>query len=159
MATYRRRAGQIATGQKKKNVVLDLSCVEDLLAELEAMGGSVDKAVKDALGQAADTVLDDMKDAVVKSKMPAGGKYWSGQTAESIVTDTAVRKNGTEYWIPVGFDFDKPGAGGFLIVGTPWVEPVRELYLMFQAKKYMRNLQEDVWDVVADYLEEARKRA
>lgn len=159
MATYRRRAGQTATGKKKNNIRLDTSVIEDMLAELEAMGGNVEKAVIDALGQAAETVRDDTKEAVKKGNLPAGGKYSTGQTAKSVVTDTTVRKDGSVYWVPVGFDFDEPGAGGFLISGTPWVEPVPELYKMFVQKRYMRQIQEDIWSVVEDYLEEARKKA
>ena len=155
----RRRGLQQHTGKKKNNVVLDTTALEELLAQVEDMGGSVEEAATQALSWAAKRIEYDMEQAVVKGKMPAGGKYWTGETERSIVRDTTVRKDGTTLWVPVGFDFDKPGAGGFLIVGTPWVEPVPELYYMFQRKKFMRDMQEGMWEMVERYMREARKKA
>ena len=157
MATYRRRDFQRATGKKKNTVRLDTSVVEDMLVELESMGANLDFIVSKVLGKAAKKIESDTRAAVVPGKMPARGKYWTGTTERSVVHDTTVRKDGNLYWVPVGFDFDLPGAGGFLIVGTPYMEPVPELYRMFQQKSYMREIQNDLWESVEKHLEIARR--
>ena len=157
MATSRRRAGQSGAGKKKNNVILDTSGFEGMLMELESMGANLDHIVSQTLGEAAKRIESDMRAAVVPGKMPARGKFWTGTTERSVVHDTTVRKDGNLYWVPVGFDFDLPGAGGFLIVGTPYMEPVPELYRMFQQKSYMREIQNDLWESVEKHLEIARK--
>ena len=55
----------------------------------------------------------------------------------------------------VGFDYAKKGAGGFLISGTPRMRPDYELRKMYKQKTYMRKIQQDMIDVVEDYIVDA----
>jgi hypothetical protein len=68
----------------------------------------------------------------VVSISPAKRKLvWSGSIAE----------------IGVGFDFDKPGAGGFLITGTPRMAPDKALNKIYKSKKYMKDVQQEMIEV------------
>lgn len=138
-----------------KIMQLDTSGFERLLEKIDALDGNIQKAVSDALGQAAETIKEDTADALSAGNLPAGGKYSLGDTKGSIVSDTSPKWEGMTAWVPVGFDFSRPGAGGFLISGTPRMAPDYQLQKMYKQKKYMKQIQQDIWDVLMDYLDDA----
>lgn len=138
-----------------KLMQLDMSGFEKLLEKIDALDGNVQEAISDALGQAAETIRDDTADALSAGNLPAGGKYSLGDTKASIVSDTAPRWEGMTVWVPVGFDFSKHGAGGYLISGTPRMRPDYQLQKMYKQKRYMKQIQQDIWDVLMDYFEDA----
>ena len=84
--------------------------------------------------------------------MPAGGKYSHGKTKESIVTDTTVTWSGGVGSVPIGFDFSKPGAGGYLITGTPRMRPNPELNKIYKQKKYMNAIQKEMGEKFLDFI-------
>lgn len=127
-----------------------------LINRLEKIDGNVKEAVANALEQAAETISEDTLEALDVTMLPAQGKYSTGKTKNSVIRDTRVQREGDTLWVPVGFDFSAPGAGGFLITGTPRMRPDRQLHAMYKQKKYMRGIQQDLWDVVADYATGAR---
>lgn len=129
---------------------LDTRGFEELITKLEGLGGDVKAAVTDALEQAAETVEEDTKEAVQASNLPAHGKYSKGDTMDSIVTSARTDWHGTLAEIKLGFDYSKPGAGGFLITGTPRMKPDKELNKIYKKKKYMSDLQKDMQEVVND---------
>lgn len=143
----------------KNKLAIDSTLFSGLLQKIEEIGGNVDKAVTDALQQAAETVHDDTIQALRSSNLPAGGKYRQepSKTIDSVVNDMHVRKDSDAYWVPIGFDFLKSGAGGYLISGTPRMQPVPDLRKMYRTKKYSLELQKDMWDVVSDYVTGAVK--
>lgn len=136
---------------RRNTLRLDTSGFEELITKLDAVGGGVQKAVTDALLQAAETVRDDTVDAMAAINLPAQGKYSTGDTMRSIV-EPAVTWSGTVAETPVGFDFSKPGAGGFLISGTPRMQPNPKLEEIYTRKRYMNALQQDMQDVITDYI-------
>lgn len=140
---------------ERNTLRLDTKAFTGLLEKLEAMGGDVKGAVTDALQQAAETIADDTEAAITPGNLPAGGKYSTGRTAESIVRDTNVRWDGLSAWVPVGFDFSLPGAGGYLITGTPKMPPDHELNRMYKQKKYMAGIQDDIREVLMDKMQES----
>lgn len=132
---------------------LDTSGLAPLLHKLAKMEGNVRKAVEDALEQSADTISEDTHEALSAANLPAKGIYSTGATDRSVIDDSRVRwESGGVAWVPVGFDFSKPGAGGYLISGTPRMRPDAKLKRMYKGKKYMYGIQQDMWDVVADYV-------
>ena len=139
----------------RNTLKLDTNAFTGLLTKLDAMGGDVRKAVTDALQEAAVTIANDTEAAVASGNLPAGGKYSTGRTKESIVRDTTVRWDGLSGWVPVGFDFSLPGAGGYLITGTPRMKPDYELNRMYKQKKYMVGIQEDIRRVLMDKMQES----
>lgn len=139
---------------KRNTLKLDLSGFNELITKLEGLQGDVNKAVTDALEQAAETIEFDTKDAIEKSNLPAKGKYSTDETKESIVENAKVTWSGTLAEIGVGFDFGKPGAGGYLITGTPRMKPDYELQKIYKRKRYISQIQNDMADVVNDYIVE-----
>ena len=108
----------------------------------------------DALEQAAETIEEDTRDAMAKRYLPAQGAYSTGETKKTIVSPKVVW-SGTIAETGVGFDYGKRGAGGFLISGTPRMEPNRELAKIYTRKKHMKQIQSDMQDVVMDAIDRA----
>ena len=118
---------------KRNTLNLELSGFNELVTKLEGLNGNVHKVVTSALQQAAETIEEDTRDAVKKSNLPAKGIYSTGDTEKAIATPS-VTWSGTVAEVGVGFDYSKNGAGGFLITGTPRMQPDRELQKMYKQK-------------------------
>lgn len=125
-----------------------------MITKLDALNGNVKKAVTDALLQASETVHDDTVDALASVNLPHSGIYSTGRTKAAVV-EPSVEWQGTVAVAPVGFDYGEKGAGGYLISGTPRMRPDARLEAIYTRKKYMRQLQEDMQDVIGDYIIEA----
>ena len=134
-----------------KNLLkLDVSGFEEYIQKLEKLEADVKPIVEDALNQAGETITDDTFDAVSDSNLPRGGEYSTGKTRESIIKNPRVKWSGTTAEIGVGFDFNKPGAGGYLITGTPRMAPDKALNKIYKSKKYMKDIQKDMIDIFQD---------
>lgn len=70
------------------------------------------------------------------ANLPAKGVYSRGETEQSIVRDAKTEWHGSLGEIAMGFDKSKPGAGGFLITGTPKMQPDRALESIYGKKSY-----------------------
>ena len=84
------------------------------------------------------------------SNLPAGGKYSQGDTAKSIIQNPKVSWTGNIGSLPIGFDYAKPGAGGFLITGTPRMKPDHKLETIYARKKYWAGLMKEVSDALTE---------
>ena len=134
-----------------KNLLkLDVSGFEEYIQKLEKLEADIKPIVSDALNQAGETITDDTFDAVSDSNLPRGGEYSTGKTKESIIKNPRVKWSGTMAEIGVGFDFSKPGAGGYLITGTPRMTPDKALNRIYKSKKYMKDIQKDMIDIFQD---------
>ena len=133
---------------------LDTSGFEGILRKLDSLGGNVERAVDDALGKAAETIAMSTEAAVDNVNLPAGGKYSIGLTKESIIRNAQVKWDGDTAWVPVGFDFSKPGAGGFLITGTPRMKPDYELNKIYKQKRYMNLIQKGIEEIILNSIVE-----
>ena len=134
-----------------KNLLkLDVSGFEEYIQKLEKLEADIKPIVEDALNQAGETITDDTFDGVSKSNLPRGGEYSTGKTRESIIKNPRVKWEGTTAEIGVGFDFNKPGAGGYLITGTPRMAPDKALNRIYKGKKYMKDIQKDMIDIFQD---------
>ena len=132
----------------RNTLKLDLSGFEDMIRKLESLGGNVEEVVSEALQAASEKISRDTEAALDSSNLPASGRYSDGQTKQSIVQDSRVRWEGLIAWVPVGFDFSKQGAGGFLISGTPRYRPDEQLSKIYKQKRYMNQIQKEMSDVV-----------
>ena len=139
---------------KRNTLKLELGGFEELVTKLEGLNGDVKEVVTDALQQAAETIEDDTADAMKEKYLPAQGIYSTGETKKSIVKPK-VEWSGTMAETGVGFDYGRQGAGGFLISGTPRMQPNAELAKIYTRKKYMRQIQSDMQDVVMDAIDRA----
>lgn len=136
----------------RNTLKLDTSGFERLLAQLQDAGGDAQLAATQALEKAGRKISGDTLDAINDANLPAGGKYSTGETRESVVTNARVTWSGSVAEIPVGFDFSKPGAGGFLITGTPKMKPDKALNRMYKQKRYMRDIQDDMYHTVMSHV-------
>lgn len=134
----------------RNTLKLELSGFKELLARLDKLGGDVPGVVEDALTQAAGTIADDTLAALANANLPAGGKFSGGDTKAAVVTNPRVEWSGTTASVGVGFDYDKPGAGGLLITGTPKMKPDYALQKMYKKKGYMQKIQDDMRKIVTD---------
>lgn len=124
----------------------------DLIARLEDIGGDVEQAISDGLHNASAKIAKDTEKALFAPSLPAHGKYSTGATEESIVRDAQVEWQGSVASIPVGFDFSKKGAGGFLISGTPTMQPDKALQKMYKGKQYMLEVSKEIEEAVGDHI-------
>ena len=128
-----------------------------ILRKLDQLTGECIVVAQDVLLQAAETVQEDVREAVSNANLPAQGKYSKGETAAAIC-DPHVETDGYVLRAPIGFDFSKGGAGGYLISGTPHMKPDNALHRIFREKKYMKQLEKDMVESVMDKVEEALKK-
>ena len=138
-------------------VNVDTSGMTRLLEELDRLGGDVKQVTEKALRKAAVRVMNDTLTATSAANFPAGGVYSSGDTRESVIHFPKVVWDGDTAYVPIGFDFSLPGAGGFLISGTPRMAPDQALRKMYKQKGYMagiqRGMQEEIWDEIVRIME------
>ena len=131
-------------------VKLETSGIEDMIRRLERAGGDARRITEEVLNKSARQITSDTYDALALQNLPRGGKYSTGRTRSSVIADPKTSWDGDTAWTPVGFDFAMPGAGGFLISGTPRMAPDQALRKMFRQKAYMRKLQnemmEELWE-------------
>jgi hypothetical protein len=132
--------------------------LERMIKRLEELGGDVKTATADALQQAAERIRDNTIDALNSSNLPAHGQYSTGATLKSVADVEPAKWEGTVASVPVGFDFSKPGAGGYLISGTPKMRPDPALHKMYKQKKYMESVQDDMASVVFRYIMERMEK-
>lgn len=141
----------------KNQMTLDTTGLDAALERLlRTMGAEkAQKVVEEELTKVGKEITTDTIEAVQKANLPAGGKYSRGDTEQAVVRNPSVTWDGGVAEIPIGFDFDKPGAGGWLISGTPKMRPDAELRRMYKAKKYMRDKQAELADAIyAEILKE-----
>lgn len=131
---------------------IDSSAFESLAETLDRLGGDLKSVVDDALQQAAETVAADTLEAVNASNLPARGRYSTGDTEKSVIRESDVRVewSGNIASVGLGFDKSKKGAGGFLITGTPRMQPDYALEQIFARKTYQKKIMQDIQDVFMD---------
>ena len=138
--------------QQRNTLKLSTAGFDGLLKRLDSLGGDLRKAVDEALTKASHTITVSTENALAAQNLPAQGKYSKSTTQEQIIRDAQVRWEGDTAWIPVGFDFSKPGAGGYLITGTPRMKPDYELNRIYKQKKYMNLIQKGMEEIVMNYV-------
>lgn len=127
--------------------------------KLDKLGADLKKVFTDALEQAAETIQDDTREAIADGNLPAKGKYSKGNTEESILANPRVSWSGSVGEIPVGFDKTKPGAGGFLITGTPKMKPDYALQKIYKQQRYANKIKKDMNQVFQDEVERIMGRS
>ena len=153
-AAGRRRYSRGGSRRRKNYIDIDFSNFADFAEKLDKLGGDLQKIFGDAMEQAAETVQDDTRDAVGSGNLPAGGNYSTGDTEASIIQDPRVKWSGSIGEIGLGFDKTVPGAGGFLITGTPFMRPDYKLQDIYSGKKYTRTIVKQIIEELQDALDD-----
>lgn len=140
--------------KKNKGLGFDYMIFTEYGERLEELGGDLKEIFTDLLEQTAETIQWDTDDAMAKSNLPRGGKYSQGDTRKAIVKNPRVSWAGSVAEIPVGFDWAKESAAGYLISGTPRMDPNRRLEEIYGKKKYMRNIVKDMQEFLTDEIKD-----
>ena len=130
-------------------VKFEMEGVEELLKRLEAAGKDARRITEDVMEETGRTISQDTYKALQSQNLPARGTHSTGKTMQSVLQDQKTSWDVDTAWIPIGFNFSLPGAGGFLISGTPRMAPDPALRKMYKQKGYMNKLQkklmEELW--------------
>lgn len=137
-------------------ITIDYSNFSEYVERLEQLQADVQSIFDDALKEAADEVQEEAKQAVSRSNLPAKGLYSLGNTEKSIV-DPEVSWNGSIGEVSLGFDKSKPGAGGFLLAGTPKMQPDRKLNQLFMGMKFEKTMSKKVKEKLDEEIEKRLK--
>ena len=126
---------------------------EDYMAKLDELGDTqgMKKGVEEALIASKKHVNPLIEQAM--AKLPAGGKYSTGDTKKSIDDEMSVEWAGMTASVKVGFDFKKSGSKSiFLMYGTPRMKPVSGLKNAIYGAKTQKEVAEIQKRVLSDYI-------
>ena len=144
----RNRVGLVANG------------LEEYMNKLEELGGAT------AMKKGAEAALKASKQYVnplidnAMNKLPAGGKYSTGDTKKSIDDDMTVEWSGLTGEIKVGFDFSKSGMKSIYLMygtqlnGTPRMKPVTGLKAAIYGNKTKKAIAELQGEALANAIKE-----
>lgn len=134
---------------------LEFVGMEQLIAKLTNVGGSLESAADAALKQTFGTVTRSVTAATSTSMY---NFKRTGKTAGSILSTPKVEKQGMTFSVPVGFDIGNGGlASIFLMHGTPTITPDRNLYNSIYGTKIRKIVQEEQREVFQKHIERAMK--
>ena len=139
----------------RNKIGLQVKGFEEYMAKLDEVGGSqaMRRGVESALKASKQYVNPLIESAM--TKLPAGGRYSTGDTKKSIDRDMTVDWQGMTGSIKVGFDFKKSGLTSiFLMYGTPKMPPVAGL----KAAIYGTKTQKEIAKLQGEALDKVIKR-
>jgi len=125
----------------RNKIGLQVKELDYYMAKLDELGTG--KAMKRGVEGALKASKQHVNPLIEKSmaKLPAGGRYSTGNTKESIDRDMSVEWSGLTASIKVGFDFSKSGVTSiFLMYGTPRMQPVSGLKNAVYGSKTQKEL-------------------
>lgn len=137
----------------RNKIGLQFNGWEDYMSKLDELGGTqvMKKGVEEALIESKKHVNPLIEKSM--AKLPAGGKYSSGNTKQSIDKDNKVEWEGMTGTIKVGFDFSKSGVTSiFLMYGTPRMKPVSGLKGAIYGAKTQKEIAEIQEKVLSDVI-------
>lgn len=140
--------------QRGNKMSIDFSAFAYYGEQIDKLGGDLKAIFSDAMEQAAETVEYDVLEAVKEPNLPRQGLYSGGDTEASVIRNATVHWEGPFGEIGIGFDKTKPGAGGFLITGTPRMEPDWKLEDIFARKTYAKTIRKQIDDSLNEALKE-----
>ena len=136
---------------RKNGISLDFSVFQEYAERLDELGADLKEIFTDVMEQEAETVQEDTIDALNPNFLPAHGVYSYGDTKDSVELSPKVQWEGSLGEVGLGFDKTKAGAGGFLVTGTPKMQPDRELERIYGKKKYETEMRKSI----SEYLDYA----
>lgn len=113
-------------------VAVEFAGFDEVLKKLNKLGADTKQITEDALQKSFDIVTKKAEAAIAKPNLPAGGKFSTGRTEESLTRTLEVTWIGTEASAPVGFNIKKGGLPSiFMMYGTPRYMKVQAVYDAF----------------------------
>lgn len=135
---------------RKKSLSMDFSAFADYAERIETLGGNLQKVFGDAMEKAGEIVEKDTLEGLENANLPAKGQYRGipSDTKESVIHGAKVEWRGSVAEIGLGFDKSKPGAGGWLITGTPKMQPDKVLNDIYSRKHTSRAYEKRLKDQI-----------
>ena len=128
----------------KNKMDIDFRGFSEYAEKLERLGASLQDIFTGAMEQVGRTYAEDTLSALEAQQLPAKGKYATGESKASVITAPTVKWSGSLAEMPVGFDKTKPGAGTWLITGTPKMRPAAKLNSMYTGQGYLRKRKNEI---------------
>lgn len=105
--------------RKKSKCTMSLTGVDEIIHDIERLGGDIPKAVEKALIKSGELATQEYLNVIDKHR-------YSGLTEDSIEMNLNVKNNGNKITLQTGFDISKGGVASiWLDRGTPVQKPVR----------------------------------
>lgn len=138
-------------------VAVEFAGFDEVLKKLNKLGADTKQITEDALQKSFDIVTKKAEAAIAKPNLPAGGKFSTGRTEESLTRTLEVTWTGTEASAPVGFNIKKGGLPSiFMMYGTPRYMKVQAVYDAFYSsatEDEVLNAQREVFFKAMEELE------
>lgn len=137
----------------KNRLTLNFKGFEELYYKLDSLQGDLKKVTEEALIKSHKVVTPKIEQCM--NKLPAHGKYSTGETKASIRKIEKVEWEGAKAYIQVGFEFEKSGMKSiFLIYGTPRMKPVSGLKSAIYGSKTQKEIGEVQKKVLQNAIDE-----
>lgn len=133
---------------------IDYGVFSDLAEQFDKIGGDLETFFAEAMEDMGEDVGVQTKEAVAKAYLPAHGIFSTGDTEKAIVMNPKAEKSGASVEIGLGFDKSIPGAGGFLITGTPRMAPDHKLEEIFVRKQYRNKWVKEIHEKLSQEIAE-----
>ena len=105
--------------RKKSKCTMSFSGVDEILNDIEKLGGDLPKAIEKAVERSGEVATQEYLKVIEKHR-------YSGITEESVVQDLKVQNDGKKITLNTGFDLETGGVASiFLDRGTPTQKPVK----------------------------------
>lgn len=129
---------------RKQMISIDFKNFSDYAEKIDKLGANLKSVFSKAMEEAAEKVQQDTIAAIQPVNLPDKGRYSTGDTLNSVIRDPKTKWEGSVGEIPLGFDKTKPGAGGWLITGTPKMRPDYALEKIYGTKRYESELKKTI---------------
>ena len=130
--------------RRKNQIEINTSAFMEYAEKLERLGADLQEVFTQAMEEAGAKVAEETVRAVENANLPAHGRYSRGETMDQVIKAPTVKWSGSLGELPLGFDKTKPGAGGFLITGTPKMQPDHALQKIYGTKKYDTQVRNEI---------------
>ena len=130
---------------RKKNG-FDTTMLEKYAERVEAAGGhaALKRATEAAMITAKQEINKKITSKMQQANLPAGGKYSTGDTLDSLDKTMAVDWDGNIAKLPLGFNMDESGITSVLLMhGTPHQAPVKGLKEAVKGQGAMRAMKRE----------------
>lgn len=129
---------------RKQMISIDFKNFSDYAEKIDKLGANLKSVFSKAMEEAAEKVQQDTIAAIQPVNLPGKGRYSTGDTLNTVIRDPKTKWEGSVGEIPLGFDKTKPGAGGWLITGTPKMRPDYALEKIYGTKRYESELKKTI---------------
>lgn len=129
---------------RKQMISIDFKNFSDYAEKIDKLGANLKSVFSKAMEEAAEKVQQDTIAAIQPVNLPGKGRYSTGDTLNTVIRDPKTKWEGSVGEIPLGFDKTKPGAGGWLITGTPKMRPDYALEKIYGTKRYENELKKTI---------------